>query len=646
MVREYRRISNKGSSYSKETLDEALNNIRRGAVTVYRASKQYGIPKITLYSHLKGKRGVKSKTLGRSTAIPEEHETRLASCLKIMEKWGFGLSRKEVINIVADYVAKNGLITPFKNGIPGEDWFLGFKKRHNLSVKKPQSVEYSRKKMTDPFVISEYFDLLLTCLDELQLHSKPENIWNLDETSLCIDPSKTKVVGQKNSPSSRTTSGPGKENTTVLAACNAAGGKAPPLIIFKGKYVWDQWVAPNGYPGTVYASSINGWIDSDIFLSYFKNSLLPAFGENRPVLLIYDGHKSHVDNRLVEAAVEASVTILKLPPHTSHLLQPLDLCVFRSLKNAWDAKLVQWQRNHHGVKIPKGVFSQLMGETWLNVRPGLIISGFRKAGIHPFDRDVVPRDKYDIGALKRWEDHKRKASEGAEAVPNNRETCAGPSECGTSGLQSPNCTVEDGASFEELLLQTVKQIPQDTGKRRRRVAVGAEVITSVEVALRRQALIEEGCKAKTTRKRKSPANKKQQLQSDSEESAVSIPSSRSPTPDISELQNEIIEEEENERRDTELCSSIVDAGKWVIVKFATKKTCKHYIGRIIVKNEEDCSVVTFARKVASRPTFIWPEIEDICEVSDSDILMVLPEPSIGRRGEFSFGVSFSTFNIN
>ena len=189
-----------GNSYSKETLEEALNNIRRGALTVYRAAKEYGIPKITLYSRLKGKRGVKSQTLGRSTAIPPEHETKLASCLKVMEKWGFGLSRKEIIEIVAIYVAKNGLVTPFRNGIPGEDWFLGFKQRHNLSVKKPQNVEYARKRMTDPFVVNAYFDLLLSCLNDLELHSKPENVWNLDETSICVDPSKTKVVGEKMCP--------------------------------------------------------------------------------------------------------------------------------------------------------------------------------------------------------------------------------------------------------------------------------------------------------------------------------------------------------------------------------------------------------------------------------------------------------------
>ena len=62
-------------------------------------------------------------------------------------------------------------------------------------------------------MVAKYFGMLKDCLDELQLHNKPQQIWNLEETSLCADPSKTKVVCGKNTPSSRTTTGPGKDNT-------------------------------------------------------------------------------------------------------------------------------------------------------------------------------------------------------------------------------------------------------------------------------------------------------------------------------------------------------------------------------------------------------------------------------------------------
>jgi DDE superfamily endonuclease. len=89
-----------------------------------------------------------------------------------------------------------------------------------------------------------------------------------------VDPSKTKSVGKRGLPTTRTTSEPGKQNTTILMSCSASGEKGPPLIIFKGKYVWDKWVAPPGneFPNTTYAATSNGWMESSVFKNYFGKS--------------------------------------------------------------------------------------------------------------------------------------------------------------------------------------------------------------------------------------------------------------------------------------------------------------------------------------------------------------------------------------
>jgi len=41
-----------------------------------------------------GLRGVKSQTLGRPIGVPFHEEEKIADCLKLMEKWDFGLSKK------------------------------------------------------------------------------------------------------------------------------------------------------------------------------------------------------------------------------------------------------------------------------------------------------------------------------------------------------------------------------------------------------------------------------------------------------------------------------------------------------------------------------------------------------------------------
>ncbi|XP_074026299.1 uncharacterized protein [Leptinotarsa decemlineata] len=342
MVRCYKRKTSNEGKYSAADLNTAMSNVLSGRTSIYKAAKLYKKTYVTLHSRVKGKRGAKKATKGRPTSISAADEVRLANGLKTMEKWGYGLSRKEVLEIVGNFVKTNHIETNFKDGVPGEDCFLGFKRRHRLSMKVPQNVEYGRKKVLDHYIIYQYFDLLKSIMDEHGLHDKPERIWNLDESSLCIDPRKTKVMGDINAPSSRTISSPGKENTTIALMCSAAGQKAPPLIIHKGLHLWDQWIAPprTDFEGTVYAATKKGWMEKAVFKNHFINTIISSLPSGRLILIIYDGHSTHMNIETLEAAVREQIIILKLPPHSSHILQSLDLAVFKYFKVKWDEKLV------------------------------------------------------------------------------------------------------------------------------------------------------------------------------------------------------------------------------------------------------------------------------------------------------------------
>ncbi|XP_074028306.1 uncharacterized protein [Leptinotarsa decemlineata] len=477
MPRVYVRTSQRGQSYTQETLRRAVEEIRNGVIRPKRAAGLYRIPLSTIRDHLKGRRGTKSSSFGRPPALPEEHEQKLANCLKQMETWGFGLSRLELLDIVKQYVDKNNLKTPFKFNKPGEDWFINFKKRHSLSIKKPQSIEYARKNMTDPFIIYPYFNLLKQTLQDLELMNQPDKIWNLDESSLCPDPSKTKVVGGIGKTVSRTVSSPGRENTTILAAVNAAGKKAPPLILFKAKNLWNSWIPENEiFPGTAHGATKNGWMEADVFYNYLAKTLIPTMGAERPQLLIYDGHSTHVTEKVIELAIQENITILKLPPHTSHLLQPLDLSVFKPLKDKWDAKLVTWQRHNIGVKVPKVTFSTMVQSSWLELLTETISNGFKKAGIFPYNPNVISENVFDPESLKRWkrtqeETPQETQQETTQETPPQVEniepvasTSAEPNLPNGKVYQPPN------VSFEQLLLETIKQSKKDPITKRKRIA--------------------------------------------------------------------------------------------------------------------------------------------------------------------------------
>lgn len=526
--------------------------------------------------------------------------------------------------------------------MPGTDWFLAFKKRHALSLKQPQSVEYARKKATDPFIIYGYFKLLKETLDQLRLNGKPSQIWNLDESSFSIDPSKTKVVGKRGLPCSRVTSTPGRENTTVSMLASGSGEKGPPLIIFKGANVWDQWQAPDDiFPGLSYAASKKGWMDAEIFFNYFKNTVIPALGEQRPVLIIYDGHSTHVTTRVIELARQENITILKLPPHTTHLLQPLDLAVFKSVKNIWEQKLVKWQRHNIGRKLPKKMFSTFIAETWKETQANVIISGFRKAGIVPFDDKVVAREKFDTEALKRW--NSQNATNGVTAENNNEPeihlpntsnevTCVHATNIhqdmpGTS-TQSADIAPSNGApSFEKLLLECVRQHQATPKISKRKVAPGAQVIT-----------------APKNQEAEIPKNQKKARQ----KAILNVSDSSSESNDElipyqdSDNDEEFLQEMHN-LEETNECQTI-EIGKWVLVQYATKKSLKHFVGKVIQKGDCDEWLIRFLRFKKSK--FVWPNVHDEDLVDSANILKILPQPTEDRRGSgLIFFVKFDGYNI-
>lgn len=650
MVRCYRKKQNGNPSYTTDDLTKAVEDVTSGRMTIYKASKLYHIPYPTIYTNVKGTRGAKKDFKGRLTALGREQEEELANGIATLEKWGFGLSRKEVIELVAQYVKEHQLRTPFKDGVPGIDWFIGFKKRHNLSIKKPQAVEFVRKKATDPFIIYGYFALLKKTLSELMLTDQSSQIWNLDESSFSIDPTRTKVVGKRGTPCSRVTSTPGRENTTVCLMASASGQKAPPLVIFKGLNIWDQWqAADDSFPGMCYAASKKGWMDSEIFLNYFHKTVIPALGNKRPALILYDGHSTHVNASVVELAIKENITILKLPAHTTHLLQPLDLSVFKSVKTRWDEKLVKWQRQNVGRKLPKKIFSEFIAQSWKETPTTVITNGFKKGGIIPFNSQVVPRENFDKEALKRWDQRNSETidsgnntnvpalpgnsvnetvttdhSNSEENLINSISNATASTYIGHSSIVgTPSITVSGKPSFEKLLLECVRQTQSSPKIPKRKLAPGAEVITSNKAVV-------------------APKKKRSEVIEDT--------SSGSELDDNEVIYNESDNEEEylrdlNDSVESDLeHSQSIDVDKWVLVEYSMKKSTRHFVGKVLRSEGSDNWVVKFLR--FKKKQFFWPAVDDEDIVDSSNILKTLPPPTADRRGSgFTFQLKFDGINL-
>lgn len=483
MPRKYKRKNIEwggGRRWSAADLEKAIENINRTNMSVLRASRLFNIPRSTLTLKLKGWQGKtpRQSTMeveNKKTALSENQEAHLVKMLKIMNKWGIGLSKEEVKNVVADYVGKNSIQTPFKNNRPGDDWWQGFKTRHRLSLKKPERVEGARARQADdPFIMNDFYEKLELILEEKQLTDKPQNIWNCDETGFCSDPGSTRVVCEKGVPAKRITGGSGRNMTTVLACVNAAGQCLPPAIIHQGKRMWDSMIGgEEAYPNTAYFTTDNGWMTGVAFLSWFQKCFLKNVSEY-PCLLIYDGHVSHISIELVELAMANDVVILKLPPHTSHILQPLDVAVFRGLKSKWDSTLTEWARSHLGQKVSKSTFADLIGKAWKTLKPETIIKGFKKCGIYDpaipgVNRKAIDESTYHPEKLQRYKKHgessrdnKNQNDEFPPTTVNSRSSTTvedTETQDKPSSSSSPNLTDKKetpGKTFESILLKVAR----------------------------------------------------------------------------------------------------------------------------------------------------------------------------------------------
>ena len=141
---------------------------------------------------------------------------------------------------------------------------------------------------------------------------------------------------------------------------------------------------------------------TDIFYEWFVKFADEI--KERPLLLIFDGHLTHVSIAVVEKAIEENIIIVKFPPHVTDKLQPLDVTSFGSLKRHWERLLNEWT-NQWGTKTPmKKDFTNMLSEIWYE---GLsrenIKSGFRAIGIFPVDRKKIPASRFDPRLIKRYE---------------------------------------------------------------------------------------------------------------------------------------------------------------------------------------------------------------------------------------------------
>ena len=147
----------------------------------------------------------------------------------------------------------------------------------------------------------------------------------------------------------------------------------------------------------MYAKSPNGYMDAELFTTWMRRVFIPDTSHLRPTLLIFDGHASHITIDVIDIARENNVILYCLPPHTTNILQPLDVAIFRPMKQHFSRLCGSIQLATIGqpkkVRINKTNFTAIFKEAFGSITLSTIENGFRKCGIVPLNKDAIDKTK-------------------------------------------------------------------------------------------------------------------------------------------------------------------------------------------------------------------------------------------------------------
>ncbi|XP_038064724.1 uncharacterized protein LOC119735094 [Patiria miniata] len=386
-------------NYSPTALSKAFCLMIDENGSVGGAARRYGVPESTLRDRVLGKVDPEATRSGPAPVFSLEEENNLVDHLKKMALLGYGYSRAEVIDTATIYAVS--LNKRDEDHPLSLKWFRNFMTRWpELSVKKPRSLDLYRAKATSEEVVMAYFAKLDEMLTKYKLKDAPERIFNVDEKGLKQNHSPPFIVGSSSSSTPlAVTSGRGM-TVTIIGAGNALGQQVPPYFVFPGQRMRQELL--NGcLPGTDGTVSESGWSNTAVFMTYLSTHFLKYMyvtasrTEDEPILLLYDGHRSHINLPLIDWARDQHILLFVLPAHTSHVLQPLDLACFGPFEKIYNSLCHRQMRANSTTGIDRYSVCEIACNAYTKaLSPENLRSSFKKGGIYPLNSGVVDRAMY------------------------------------------------------------------------------------------------------------------------------------------------------------------------------------------------------------------------------------------------------------
>jgi hypothetical protein len=289
--------------------------------------------------------------------------------------------------------------------LPGKTWYYDLVTRLQSGFKqvKPSAKEHKRADAERADEIKAWFAILKEHIDKHNY--APGCMFAMDETGLDGEAaSRERVLIPKDLKRGSQIKGSLREHISMLHICNAAGHTLPPIFAFQG--VWYNAALLEGAPVesrvVMQASGyfeqqhmlgimqhIFSYIDSNPEM-YRARGLFGRAGARLPTLLIFDGCDTHNAANAMEYAESRNMTVLRLLPNLTHLMQVADVSIFGPFKTYYSQECELWRRTHHGQLMSKYDIARVATPAWLKAASvENVVSAFAEVGQHPFKPSAV-----------------------------------------------------------------------------------------------------------------------------------------------------------------------------------------------------------------------------------------------------------------
>lgn len=357
---------------------------------IARIARSFHAPEQRVRRRLQG-RPDRSHSGGRNKKLTDAQELALCRYLDRLDELDISLSRSDLYRTAQRILSETSLTSHLRHSSISTSWPLRFLKRFpQYYVRKRKPIADARKQTHNPTIIAEWFGRLRKAI--LQYNILPEDFYNMDETGYRIGCGRaTKVITRRQHTRLYSNDPDNRDHVTGIECIAASGHVLPCAVVLRAAYILEKHVVPTLHGDTLLAVSETGYANDEIHLDWIRYFNLRTQARQVGVyrLLVIDSASHHLSWDLWQYCVARNIILFTFPPHSTHILQPLDVVCFQPLKHYHSLAIRDAVANGDSEFKKAEFLAVLDGFRRQTFKSTTIKAAFQRVGFVPFNPDIV-----------------------------------------------------------------------------------------------------------------------------------------------------------------------------------------------------------------------------------------------------------------